>query len=293
MKIAVFGNRNQSEKVSQLERLFLLLKKHNARLFLDADFYEYLSSTLDIHPEVEGLIDSSDFYADIALSVGGDGTFLRTAQRIGSKSIPILGINTGHLGFLADITPLDMESTLVELFKNYYRVEERSLLTLSASPCLCCEDYSALNEISISKREQSSLIQLNAYVDGEFLTTYRADGLIISTPTGSTAYSMSVGGPLLMPSSPSLILSPIASHTLNVRPLVISDQSEIEIRVEGRESNFLVSLDGRSFTFDKSTKLTIRKADYSIKVIKRHNHNFFETLRNKLHWGGAIGEAVN
>lgn len=285
MKIGVFGSECQLEKHNLLKRLFEKLSAMEAELYVDDAFYLFLSDALDFHPTVNGLLTGDTFELDVALSVGGDGTFLRTAARVNKQNIPILGINTGRLGFLADVGANELEETLEEVFKNYYKVEERSLLRLHTEERLFSGYNYALNEIAILKRDTSSMITIHTSLGDDYLASYQADGLIISTPTGSTAYSMSVNGPIIVPQSNTLVISPVAPHSLNVRPLVIPDTSVITLTVESRNEYFLVALDGRSEIFSAGTVLTVSKADYTTKVIKRYGHTFYETLREKLMWG--------
>lgn len=286
MKVGVFGSQHQIEKQSLIKRLFEKLYALDSEIYIDVDFYTFLTETLHYDAPKAGLLYECDaFNLDVALSVGGDGTFLRTAARIHRQDIPIVGINTGRLGFLADIGGNDIEDTLDEIFKNYYKVEERTLLQLHTVEPLCgCYNY-ALNEIAILKRDTSSMITIHTSLNDAFLSSYQADGLVIATPTGSTAYSMSVNGPILVPQSNSIVLSPVAPHSLNVRPLVIPDSTVITLSVDSRSDTFLVSLDGRSEVFPAGAELKISKADYTTKVIKRHNHTFYQTLRDKLMWG--------
>ena len=205
------------------------------------DFYQFLTAELKMDVHADYLFDGDNFTADMVISIGGDGTFLKAARRVGKKGIPILGINTGRLGFLADIAVL--------------------------------------------KRDSSSMISIRTAINGAYLNTYQADGLVIATPTGSTAYSLSVGGPIMVPHSNTVVITPVAPHSLNVRPIVIRDDWEITLDVESRSHNFLVAIDGRSETCKETTQLTIRRADYSVKVVKRFNHIFFDTLRSKMMWG--------
>ncbi|MEG2947561.1 MAG: NAD(+)/NADH kinase, partial [Bacteroidales bacterium] len=226
IQIAVFGNCFQADKGTQIKHVFRMLDKIEAQVWIDTDFYNFLVDDTGISPSYQGLITTNDFNADIALSIGGDGTFLRTAERVGDKGIPILGINTGRLGFLADVPAHDIDNALTEIYKNNYRVEERSLLQLSISgfeePYMSC----ALNEIAILKRDNSSMITLHVDIDQEYLNSYEADGLIIATPTGSTGYSLSVGGPIIAPQANNFVISPVAPHSLTTRPLVITDTCE-------------------------------------------------------------------
>lgn len=289
MKIGVFGSEYQVEKQNIIKRLFAKLRSHEAEVYVDVDFYTFLSDAFDFEPPVAGLLTDDDMSdLDMVLSIGGDGTFLKTAARVNRQNIPILGINTGRLGFLADVSKNEIEDTLDEIFKNYYRVEERTLLRLYTEEKVYRGYNYALNEIAILKRDTSSMITIHTSVNNDYLTSYQADGLVIATPTGSTAYSMSVNGPIIVPQSQSMVLSPVAPHSLNVRPLVIPDTSLITLGVESRSQSFLIALDGRSEIFPSGIQLRISKADYTTKVIKRYNHTFYQTLREKLMWGADV-----
>ncbi len=285
MKVGVFGSEYQVEKQNLIKRLFGKLAALGAEIYVDCRFYTFLVDAFDFEPPVAGLLTDDTFDLDIALSIGGDGTFLRTAARVNRQDIPILGINTGRLGFLADVGTNEIEDTLEEIFKNYYRVEARTLLRLHTDQRIYRGYNYALNEIAILKRDTSSMITIHTSLNGEYLTSYQADGLVISTPTGSTAYSMSVNGPIIVPQSQSIVLSPVAPHSLNVRPLVIPDSDVISLDVESRNEYFLIALDGRSEVFPMGIQLRVSKADYTTKVIKRYNHTFYQTLREKLMWG--------
>lgn len=288
MKFALFGNTYQAKKSSHAENLFRILERHGAQLCICREFYHFLTADLHLNIPSAELFDGDDFYADMVISIGGDGTFLKAASRVGKKDIPILGINTGRLGFLADISPEEMENTFEEIYNNRYKVEERSVLQLKCDDEQLMKSPYALNEIAVLKRDSSSMISIHAAINGAPLTTYQADGLVVSTPTGSTAYSLSVGGPVIVPHSKTIAITPVAPHSLNVRPIVICDDWEITLDVESRSHNFLVAIDGRSESCKESTRLTLSRADYSTKVVKRYNHIFFDTLRNKLMWGADI-----
>jgi len=286
MKVGIFGSQYQIERQSLIRRVFEKLSALDAEIFVDNTFYTFLTNSLKYTPSIAGLLTETESLSlDFALSVGGDGTFLRTAARISKQNIPILGINTGRLGFLADIGSNDIEDTLDEIFKNYYKVEERTLLHLHTDEPVFDGNHYALNEIAIMKRDTSSMITIKTCLDDQFLTSYQADGLVIATPTGSTAYSLSVNGPIIVPLNQSFVLSPIAPHSLNVRPLVIPDSTTIRLRVNSRSDSFLVALDGRSEVYAAGSEIIVSKANHQIKVIKRHNHTFYETLREKLMWG--------
>lgn len=283
MKIGLFGSRYQQK--DQIDRIFNILSDNNVEIYVQKKFHDYLVSTFNINYKIAGIINDNDFFVDIALSIGGDGTFLRTASLIEKKDIPILGINTGRLGFLADIANKDIDSTLEDLILGRYRIEKRTQLMLSTEN----KDFQgynyALNEVAILKQDTASMLTIHAHVNDEYLTSYQADGIIIATPTGSTAYSLSVGGPIMTPDSSNFILSAIAPHSLSMRPLVIEDNSIITLDIESRNQNFLVSLDGRSNVLNTGIRLRIEKGHYPLKVIKRIGHTFFETLREKLMWG--------
>ena len=285
MKFALFGNTYQAKKSAHAERLIAILQKHKADICICQEFYDFLTNDLRIQIPNVSTFEDNNFEADMVLSIGGDGTFLKAASRVGKKGTPILGINTGRLGFLADISPEEMEDTFDEIHKGNYKVEERSVLEV------ICEGHNlkgypyGLNEIAILKRDSSSMIAIHTAVNGASLTTYQADGLVISTPTGSTAYSLSIGGPIIVPHSNTISITPVAPHSLNVRPIVINDDWEITLDVESRSHNFLIAIDGRSETCSEGTRLTIRKANYKMKVVKRPNHLFFHTLREKMMWG--------
>ena len=288
MKVGIFGSEYQAERQSLIKRLFAKLRDQEAEIYVDASYYTFLTEVFGMEPPVSGLLSGDELDLDMALSVGGDGTFLRTAARVNRQEIPILGINAGRLGFLADVSNQALEETLDEIFKHYYKVEERTLLRLYTEERAFQGCNYALNEIAVLKRDSSSMITIHTFLNGEYLTSYQADGLVVATPTGSTAYSMSVGGPIIAPQCGNLVLSPVAPHSLNVRPLVIPDSDVISMRVESRNRYFLISLDGRSEIFPSGMELTLSRADYRAKVVKRYNHTFYETLREKLMWGADI-----
>lgn len=290
IKLALFGNVYQAKKSSSVQQLIQLLKKHQAKLFVETEFYNYLTKTLQIDLQPDGLIDYNNFDTDVAISMGGDGTFLETARRVGNKEIPILGINTGRLGFLADISQQEMEATLNDFFNGNYKIEERSLIQVQSEEAPLKGYPYALNEVAVLKRDNSSMISIRVEINGEYLTTYQADGLIINTPTGSTGYALSVGGPIIMPQAGIFGITPVAPHSLNMRPLTLKDEAEITLEVESRSHNFLVAIDGRSESCREGTRLTLKKAPYRIKVFQRKEHSFFNTLRNKLMWGADIRE---
>lgn len=287
MRFGIFGSDYQADKQNHIRNLFGKLQETDSEVWVESSFYEYISKQFAYTPEIAGLIDLEDFPLDMVISLGGDGTFLRTAAWVGRQNIPILGINTGRLGFLADINANEIDQTLKDIFQNKFHLEERSLLELN-SPNHYGEYNYALNEIAILKRDTSSMITIRVSLNNEFLTDYLADGLLIATPTGSTAYSLSINGPIIIPNAKNFVLSPVAPHSLTVRPLVIPEDYEIELEVESRSRNFLVALDGRSEIFSSSSKFKIKKADFTIKIVKRENQSFYNTLRKKLLWGKDV-----
>ena len=248
-------------------------------------FEKRILTYLDSH-NATALVEPEDFNdVDFVISMGGDGTFLRAAGRVGNRQIPILGINMGRLGFLADVLPSEIESTLDRVLSGDYIIEDHTVIKLeSDGEEVSCNPF-ALNDIAVLKRDSASMISIKARVNGDFLVNYRADGLIIATPTGSTAYSLSNGGPIIVPQSGSLCITPVAPHSLNIRPIVINDTGVIELEVESRSHNFLVAVDGRSLKMAEGTRLTIRKAPYTVKIIKLKNRRYFSTLHEKLMWG--------
>lgn len=285
MRIAVFGNIYRTVILSHIKVLFEFFKDKDVIILLEKELFEFVRDNNEGSFEHTEIINNDEFEADLALSIGGDGTFLNTAARIGRKQIPVLGINTGRLGFLADIPSEDIMLALKAILSSQYFIEERSLIHVEILDGTVLEYPYALNEVSVLKQDSSSMISINASVNGEMVHTYQADGLVVSTPTGSTAYSMSVGGPLVVPQAQNFILSPVASHSLTVRPLIVPDSWTIDLEVHSRSHSFLMALDGRSIVLEQKTKLRITKADYTVKIIKQLNHTFFDTLKNKLLWG--------
>jgi len=285
MKFAIIGNNYQPKKSVTAEKLTHLLHHHGAQMCMDREFYQFLTDEQHLKlPQME-LFEGNDFSADMLISVGGDGTFLKAASRAAKKKVPVLGINTGRLGFLADVSADEMEDMISEIYANHYKIEERVMLQLHSNDERLMQEPYALNEIALLKHDSSSMISIQASVNRQHLNTYQADGLIVATPTGSTAYSLSVGGPIIVPHSQTMTLTPVAPHSLTCRPIVICDEWEVSLEVESRSHSFLVSIDGRSFSCDESTRLRISKADFKLKLVKRFDHQFFDILRHKMMWG--------
>lgn len=284
-KIALFGNIHQSHKSRYAELVLEKLEQHGADIYIEHKFRNYLSTILGIDVSNSQAIDRIDTSFHLALSLGGDGTFLSTAAEIGSTGIPILGINTGRLGFLADVSPDVIAQSLESAMQGHYVIEERSVIETSNNLHAFAGSPFALNEVAILKHDNSSLIEIRTFVNGELLTNYMVDGIIVCTPTGSTGYSLSVGGPIMVPCAGNFCISAIAPHSLNVRPVVVCDDVEISMEVESRSHHFLVAIDGRSESLPEGTKITLRRANYKIKVMKVCHPNFFDTLKEKMMWG--------
>ena len=285
MRIAIFGNTYREVILSHIRQVVDCLRRHEVTFLFDKQLYDFADPALHLGGERVEIIDTDRFAADLALSIGGDGTFLTTASRVGDKRIPILGINLGRLGFLADVADPDIPKALEAFMRHDCLIEERTLLRVETSDGTPLDSPHALNEVAVLKQDSSSMISIDTSVNGEMVHTYMADGLLVSTPTGSTAYSMSVGGPILVPQVQGFVLSPVSSHSLNVRPLLIPDSWCIDLEVHSRNGHYLVSVDGRSRVMEQSTRLHISKADYTIHMVKQQGYTFFDTLKNKLMWG--------
>lgn len=284
MKIAIFGKPFDPEKQATAKRLLDIFKKYPIEIVLDNDLREILEQMNADIPYAS--FSGYDFDADMALSLGGDGTFLKTAERVGKKEIPILGINLGRMGFLADVQEEEAEAAIGDIAAGRYATEKRSLLHVTEGS-QAAWPY-ALNEAAILKLDTSSMLAVHAYLNGAFLNTYQADGLLVSTPTGSTGYSLSAGGPIVAPQAASFVLTPVAPHSLTMRPLVIDDNDEIRLVTESRNGHFLVSLDGRSEELNSGDSITLRKAPFAIHVVKHNGRLFADTLRKKLMWGADL-----
>ena len=286
LRFAIFGNTYQAKKSASMQRILASLEQRQAEVAMEREFYNFLTAGqhLTVGDTVD-VFDDNRFDADFVISMGGDGTFLKAASMVGDKQIPILGVNMGRLGFLADVSADDVEHTIEALYQGDYSLDTRSVIRVSTDG-LPLDGYDcALNDVAILKRDNASMITIHAMVNGDYLATYQADGLIMSTPTGSTAYSLSNGGPIIVPGTHVFSLTAVAPHSLHVRPIVLSEDSEIQLTVESRTHQYLVALDGRSEPLPDSTRLTLRKAPYRVKVIKRAGTRYFHTLREKMMWG--------
>ena len=287
MKIAVFGKEFGDANIDYIRHFFNKLKKEDVRPIVYKEFHTFLDSKkIEVYEPLffkshQELAEN----ADCLVSIGGDGTFLNTLGLVRDSEIPVVGINTGRLGFLSSIPKEEIEFAINEILQGNYTIDKRSLLRLETTEKLFGNISYALNELTIHKQDSSSMIITHVFLNNEFLNSYWSDGLIISTPTGSTAYSLSCGGPIMTPASGNFIINPVAPHNLNVRPVVIPDDTTITVKVEGRNERCLVSLDSRSETIDASVKLKIRKEDFCLNLIRLNKQDFLTTLRNKLMWG--------
>jgi NAD+ kinase len=287
MRIALFGT-NFSENFNKyIQHLINKLESEKVDIYIEQFFLNYLKEKMRFKNDVLTFTNHEDLKdkADILFSIGGDGTLLSAVSFVRNSNIPILGINTGRLGFISSIAPDQIEQAVNDVLNNKYKTNKRTLLTLKTSNNLFKNKNFALNEVAVLKKDTSSMIKIEAYVDDEFLNTYWADGLIVSTPTGSTGYSLSCGGPIIAPGTNNIIITPIAQHNLNVRPIVINHNSTIKLKVEDRDQLALVSLDSCSRAFDSSVELTIKKASFKINLIEPQNNSFISTVRQKLMWG--------
>ena len=291
MQILVFGNKYKLKFIDSVKNLFFNLKERGTTILFDKEFADQINKSELLDISTFDTFDN-DFTGDIAISLGGDGTLLATANRIGNRQIPILGINLGRLGFLTDVQAHELDNLDDIILNHKYRIENRMVLRAEInsshpdhhSPLI---DFS-LNEIAVLKQDLSSMISINVALNREPLHTYQADGLLVATPTGSTAYSLSVGGPIMMPENHNLIIAPVASHSLNVRPLIIPDDWRIDLKVASRSHSFLASIDGRSITMPDSTTISISKADYTVRIIRLEGHSVLNTLKTKLMWGADV-----
>ncbi|MBO9702322.1 MAG: NAD kinase [Sporocytophaga sp.] len=286
MKIAIHGRTFNNDAIPFIQEMFDNLKSRESEIqvyknfsgFLDKVGIKYNSAHIySRHEELEE--------TDFLFSIGGDGTFLESVSFAGPQQIPLLGINTGRLGFLATTPREKILQAIDSIYKHTYKFEERTLIHLDSDIDLFNGVNFALNEFAILKRDISSMIVVHTYINGEYLNSYWADGLIISTPTGSTGYSLSCGGPLVMPSTNNFIISPVSPHNLNVRPMIVPDSSVLSFEIEARNKNFLISLDSRSKSVPVKTKLTVRRERFKAKIVELEGYNYFQTLRNKLNWG--------
>lgn len=289
MKIAIYGQSYQGNTHPSINILLRFLQQKNLEVFIEKEFFDL------IRKENHGISDYGSFNTfqklddsyELLISIGGDGTILRAITYVRDLGIPIVGINTGRLGFLATIQTSEIEDAITSILDKQYKISERTLLSIETTPTNkdILQTNFALNEVAVSRKNTTSMITVSTHLNEEYLTSYWADGLIVSTPTGSTGYSLSCAGPVISPDANNFVLTPIAPHNLSARPLVIPDDTEIHLKVDGREDDYLISLDSRIATLPKSTVITIKKASFKIKMVELLSESFIDTLRKKLLWG--------
>jgi NAD+ kinase len=283
MTIAIFGNTLRSETIREVKHIVEFLQLRGVNIVLSQELrHEAFNREF---PSVEDYVAHTEDSIDFALSVGGDGTFLTTASLVGHLDIPILGINCGHLGYLAEVQTDTIDAVLDQLITNNYTIEQRRMLEVTCQQGGKIVSPYALNEVAILKSGLSSMITVDVTLNGEFLHNYKADGLLVATPTGSTAYNLSVGGPLLDPHVNAIILTPVATHSLNIRPLVVLDDSKIDVKISSRNGNYMLSVDGRSQVLNQDIQLHIERSQRTIKLVRINGQNFMQSLKEKLYWG--------
>lgn len=287
MKIAIYGKQIPSTSVLSVNTLFHELRNNEIEFSVNSSFHQNIAKfdEIDIDYPVYDSLDAVTDSIDFLLSVGGDGTILDAIYYIGDSEVPVIGFNTGRLGFLANNAKESVKEMVAKMVNGEFSLEQRSLLQLETEDKLFDNYNFALNELTVHKKDSSSMMTIHTYINDEYLNSYWADGLIIATPTGSTAYSLSCGGPILIPQSKNFVINPIAPHNLSARPIIVSDDVEIRLDIEGRDEDFLATLDSRSRTISNASHLKIRKAPFSIKLVQFEGQNFFKTIRGKLLWG--------
>ncbi|MBP7534308.1 MAG: NAD kinase [Chitinophagales bacterium] len=287
MRIGIYSRVLKTDDIEFLQQLLLLLNERNMQVLVYDDYYQQLNQSLPLFNTVqtfsgnESLSDNIDYI----LSIGGDGTLLNTLELVRDSGVPVLGINTGRLGLLTDITRDQLNEAFTALETQKYQLDRRTLISLQSDILLFGNANFALNEFAIHKKDTSAMIVIHTYIDDEFVNSYWADGIIVATPSGSTAYSLSCGGPIIYPTTNAFVLTPVAPHNLNVRPVVIPDHCTISFEISGRSDNFLCSLDSRYETIDQHVKLTIKKANFTLNLVRLEETHFFSTIRKKLMWG--------
>jgi len=287
MRVAIYGKKVNKQTSPYFVEVIKVLSDFGWDLVLEEELKQILINKIGISENNDVFNNHQDFHTgiDLAISMGGDGTFLKTVSYIRDSGVPIMGINTGRLGFLANISKEQIHNTLNQVRDKNYEFQKRSLLRVNTEDDLFGEDNFALNELTLHKKDTSSMVTVHASLDNKYLNSYWADGLIVSTPTGSTAYNLSCGGPIITPGCQVHILTPVAAHNLNVRPMVVPDHLPISLSVEGRDRSYLLSLDGNSKSIKQGENVIVTKAEFMINVIKFEGNNFLDTIRNKMLWG--------
>lgn len=286
MKIALYGKRFNDEHAGTVSTLVDALVRRGISIMVHENFHRFLVTKLSLPVNISTFSNHEELAGtNFLISVGGDGTLLDTAAIIRDSRIPVLGVNTGRLGFLSNVSPENIEEAIEALTNGNYTTDSRALIEVKSATQNFGDFPYALNEVALLNRERNSMVTVHAYINDQFMSTYWADGLIVATPTGSTAYSLSCGGPIVMPDSNNVVLTPIAPHNLNVRPFVISNSSKVSLRAEGRAPDFLMNIDSRSFIINSETMLELTCAPFRLNLVALDGQNFFNTIRNKMGWG--------
>lgn len=287
MRIAIYGRVFNDSVLPFVQEVFDILAQHKIEIIIFSKFHSFIHKTINLPVNLQIFSSHQELLnqADVLLSLGGDGTLLDTLSLIRNSQIPIIGINFGRLGFLASINKNEIKTAIEALVHNDYTLDKRSILNLDSCNSLFLDENFALNDITIHRRDNSAMMIIHAFMNGEFINSYWADGLIIATPTGSTAYSLSCGGPIILPNAQNFVITPIAPHNLNVRPIIVPDNVQLTFEIEARSTKFLLSCDSRTETVDRSVKITVNKAKFNINLIRLNNETYLTTLRNKLLWG--------
>jgi len=287
MKLAIYGREFNNSVLPYVQEVFDALEYYGVQPLVYTKYHHFIENKVKLYDGIQTFSNHSELLGqtDVLISLGGDGTLLDTLSLVRDSGVPVIGINFGRLGFLASINKDEIRNAIKALLNKEYSLDQRSLISLTSKQKLFGEENFALNDITIHRRDNSAMMIIHAYMNGDFINSYWADGLIIATPTGSTAYSLSCGGPIIFPSSQNFVITPVAPHNLNVRPVVISDEVSLTFEVEARSAKFLLSCDSRTETVDHSVKITINKANFYMNLIRLHNESYLKTLRNKLLWG--------
>ncbi|TCC86957.1 NAD kinase [Pedobacter frigiditerrae] len=287
MRIAIYGRDFNDSVLPFVQEVFDALAAHQIEISVYLKFYNFIKNKVVLPENIITFSSHKELVnqTEVLLSLGGDGTLLDTLSLVRDSQIPVIGINFGRLGFLASINKNEIKNAIAALVKGEYSLDKRSILNLESQNDLFTDENFALNDITIHRRDNSAMMIIHAYMNGEFVNSYWADGLIIATPTGSTAYSLSCGGPIILPSAQNFVITPIAPHNLNVRPIIVPDNVELTFEIEARSTKFLLSCDSRTETVDRSVKITINKAKFNVNLVRLNNESYLTTLRNKLLWG--------
>lgn len=287
MKFAIYGREFNNSVLPYVQDVFDALERYGIEPLVYEKYYDFIKDKVKLPASIPTFSSNAELInqAELLISLGGDGTLLDTLALVRDSGIPVIGINFGRLGFLASINKDDISNAIEALLNRQYSLDQRSLLSLQSKRRLFGDENFALNDITVHRRDNSAMMIIHAYMNGDFINSYWADGLIIATPTGSTAYSLSCGGPIIFPSSQNFVITPIAPHNLNVRPVVVPDNVTLTFEVEARSAKFLVSCDSRTETVDRSVKITLNKAQFYVNLIRLNNESYLTTLRNKLLWG--------